>query len=445
MSKDALYISLKRNRTKAVKRKFEDMDCLFSRNHHGNLLSYKPPGRIPSPPIQPPPHSRDIVDGNDYRFEEARLRSYRNWPLDYMDPVKLAQAGFYYTGEGDKVKCFECHVEICQWVEGDNPMVDHQRWSARCRFIRKIPCGNVPIGVDAASIPPPAPRSRDVCGPYGIECRLQSGPDTFPGPSDLKLPSSAKLGSLGIGKSKAPAYPEYVSYDARLKSFDSWPKCMPHSKEELANAGFFYTGKGDQTLCYHCGGGLKDWEPEDDPWEQHAKWFSKCYYLLLVKGQDYINNVTGLHMPPPSREEAMQMNLPSYMRMPEVTTAETAKASAPTLESAEAAESTEASTKRFATQSNPGPSQSSQSNPSDSGCSSLESEGSSPKEGAVLKASHNEAIDDARMCKICYNEELGVVFLPCGHMVACVKCAPGMTSCAVCRKSVAMAVRAFVS
>lgn len=54
-------------------------------------------------------------------------------------------------------------------------------------------------------------------------------------------------------------------------------------------------------------------------------------------------------------------------------------------------------------------------------------------------------VDDARMCKICYNEELGVVFLPCGHMVACVKCAPGMTTCAVCREPVTMTVRAFFS
>lgn len=57
----------------------------------------------------------------------------------------------------------------------------------------------------------------------------------------------------------------------------------------------------------------------------------------------------------------------------------------------------------------------------------------------------NKPVDDARMCKICYGEELGVVFLPCGHMVACVKCAPGMTTCALCRQPVSMTVRAFFS
>lgn len=62
-----------------------------------------------------------------------------------------------------------------------------------------------------------------------------------------------------------------------------------------------------------------------------------------------------------------------------------------------------------------------------------------------LKTSDSKNVDDARVCKICYNDELGAVFLPCGHMVACAKCAPGMTSCAVCRGPVRMYVRAFFS
>lgn len=244
----------------------------------------------------------DEVDNVDYRFEAARLQSFENWPVSYIEPEKLAAAGFYYTGEGDKVRCFECQVEICQWVEGDNPMVDHQRWSARCRFIRKMHCGNVPIGVDPSTVLPPRPRSRDVCGPYGIEYRPTSGPDNHNFSSELQLPSTAKLSCLGLGRPKGPVHPEYASYDARLRTFETWPKSMPQTKEQLADAGFYYIGKGDQTLCYHCGGGLKDWEPEDDPWEQHAKWFSKCYYLLMVQGQDYVNKITGQHISPPSKE-----------------------------------------------------------------------------------------------------------------------------------------------
>ncbi|KZC11009.1 PREDICTED: death-associated inhibitor of apoptosis 1 [Dufourea novaeangliae] len=370
----------------------------------------------------------DEVDNVDYRFELARLQSFENWPVSYIEPAKLAAAGFYYTGEGDKVRCFECYVEICQWVEGDNPMVDHQRWSARCRFIRKMNCGNVPIGADPSTVLPPRPRSRDVCGPYGVEYRPTSGPDNINFSSELQLPSTAKLSCLGLGKPKGPVHSEYASYDARLHTFETWPKFMPQTKEQLADAGFYYTGKGDQTLCYHCGGGLKDWEPEDDPWEQHAKWFSKCYYLLMVKGQDYVNKVTGQHISPPSKEETMQMNLPSFIKKVQ-----------PVLMEPEKKEEAE---------SNPGPS-SQNIGSQDSGIecvgSNTESVKSSTEDLSNAKTQNNKPIDDARMCKICYNGELGVVFLPCGHIVACVKCAPGMTTCAVCREPVTMTVRAFFS
>lgn len=35
--------------------------------------------------------------------------------------------------------------------------------------------------------------------------------------------------------------------------------------KELARARWFFTGK-DQTICFCCGGGLRNREPEDDAW-----------------------------------------------------------------------------------------------------------------------------------------------------------------------------------
>lgn len=229
----------------------------------------------------------DEIDNIDYRFESARLESFKNWPCAWMKPEKLAAAGFYYTGESDKVKCFECLVEICQWQPDDSPMVDHQRWSGRCRFVRNIPCGNVPIGTDPNMIPTPTPRGYDVCGPYSTIYMPYSGPDNEEFTENMRF-------NLGVfNPPMRPKHPEYASYEARLCTFETWPKAMSQTKEELAEAGFFYTGNGDQTLCFHCGGGLRDWEPDDDPWEQHAKWFDYCSYLLITKGKDYVNKFVG--------------------------------------------------------------------------------------------------------------------------------------------------------
>lgn len=242
----------------------------------------------------------DEPDGKEYRFEAARLESFKNWPCAWMKPEKLAKAGFYYTGEGDKVKCFECQVEICQWQPEDSPMVDHQRWSGRCRFVRDAPCGNVPIGVDPNTVPRPADKGLDVCGPYSpIPIYMP-----YSGPDNEEFKESIKL-NIGDFTATRPKHPEFASYDARLGSFETWPKAMSQTKEDLTTAGFFYTGNGDQTLCYHCGGGLRDWEPEDDPWEQHAKWFDYCSYLLMVKGRDYVNKFV-------SRTYAKPVNITKY-------------------------------------------------------------------------------------------------------------------------------------
>jgi len=52
----------------------------------------------------------------------------------------------------------------------------------------------------------------------------------------------------------------------------------------------FCTGYNDQVRCFHCDGGLRGWEPTDDVWFEHARWFSKCGYVILVRGQKFIQH-----------------------------------------------------------------------------------------------------------------------------------------------------------
>ncbi|KAJ8678632.1 hypothetical protein QAD02_014419 [Eretmocerus hayati] len=424
--------------------------------------------RIPRSATPPQLDGSEVVDdagSMDYRFEETRLASFEGWPSAHVRPEALAAAGFYYTKSIDRVRCFECSTEICRWEEGDDPMVEHQRWGGRCRFIRRLPCGNVPIGADATAIPQPRTRSLDVCGPYRLDYRLGAEADTHAEPptctsgngsgAQQHLPSAARLGSLGLGIAKRPDFPDHATYEARLQTFAEWPTSIAQTKEALADAGFFYTGTGDQTTCYHCGGGLKNWEPQDDPWMQHAKWFSGCLYVRLVKGQEFINSVTGKQLPPLSEEETMKMNLPGYIKKVETPV--------PQKRESKSEPTTQPSASTVTTQS-AGPSNSSE-GPSpmprtiipvessattqsmmENGCPKGEAQVETlPQQQQQQQPNEKKTIDDARVCKICYNEELGVVFLPCGHMVACVKCAPGMTTCALCREPVAMTVRVFFS
>ena len=40
--------------------------------------------------------------------ESMRLRSFLNWPLDFIRPQDLAKSGFIYTGRRDCVRCVFC-------------------------------------------------------------------------------------------------------------------------------------------------------------------------------------------------------------------------------------------------------------------------------------------------------------------------------------------------
>ena len=44
-----------------------------------------------------------------------------------------------------------------------------------------------------------------------------------------------------------------------------------------------------------------------------------------------------------------------------------------------------------------------------------------------------------------YYRQVGVVFLPCGHLVTCTTCAASVTKCVVCRAQVTEAVRVYMA
>ena len=92
----------------------------------------------------------------------------------------------------------------------------------------------------------------------------------------------------GIIKHSGPANSKYSTPESRLRSFKDWPPALRQEPKQLAEAGFYYIGLSDQTKCFYCDGGLRNWQPEDDPWTEHARWFSKCGFVRLIKGDEFI-------------------------------------------------------------------------------------------------------------------------------------------------------------
>lgn len=68
-----------------------------------------------------------------------------------------------------------------------------------------------------------------------------------------------------------------------------------------------------------------------------------------------------------------------------------------------------------------------------------------PSDKPVSLEEENRILKEARLCKICMDGEVGIVFLPCGHLTTCVNCAPNLEDCPLCRCAIKATVRTFLS
>jgi len=216
-----------------------------------------------------------------------------------------------------------------------------------------------------------------------------------------------------------PEYPEYAVESARLRTFEAWPRNLKQKPHQLAEAGFFYTGVGDRVRCFSCGGGLKDWDDNDEPWEQHALWLNQCRFVKLMKGQLYIDTVAAKPEPAEEKEESS-------------TGVESASRQVPAEQTTEASEA--ASSGDVA--------------PSVPPTAATRIFDKIQEATAVAPSSNNSgpsSIPEEKLCKICYGAEYNTAFLPCGHVVACAKCASSVTKCPLCRKPFTDVMRVYFS
>ncbi|EAA04007.5 AGAP007294-PA [Anopheles gambiae str. PEST] len=363
---------------------------------------------LPAPPIDLPDnkHKDDdlaCMSPEYFHIEENRLRSFTSrWPVTFISPNVLARYGFYYVGTDDTVKCYFCRVEIGLWEPQDDVIQEHLRWSPYCPLLKKRPTNNVPLNANYLdAVPEP---SFDTCGisvrhnSYAenaddrvrIDLDRLSG-DSWSGASDISLSSAAGAAAASAGESEpmpsvGSGYPNYAIEADRLKSYEDWPTSLKQKPQQLSDAGFFYTGMSDRVKCFSCGGGLKDWEQEDDPWQQHAIWYSNCHYLQLMKGREFIQKCNELK---------------------EAASASSAASTSSAMSSASSQPSTD--------------------------------------EGEDDAGGDRRVPSDGKICKICFVNEYNTAFMPCGHVVACAKCASSVSKCPLCQQPFINVLRLYLS
>ncbi|XP_069140810.1 uncharacterized protein [Argopecten irradians] len=98
--------------------------------------------------------------------------------------------------------------------------------------------------------------------------------------------------SKSLDVATSPMHQDFEMLSVREQTYRNCPSTLKIRARNLAEAGFFYKGDDDHTTCFFCGGSLKEWETDDDPWFEHARWFPTCSFLIKnKKGQSFVNFV----------------------------------------------------------------------------------------------------------------------------------------------------------
>lgn len=181
-----------------------------------------------------------------------RHNSFEDYPIDNDAFINnLIINGFKYTHVEDAVVCEYCGVVIKNWCENDNVEFVHATLSPFCVYANKI-AQNEQFDGHAATT------NAIVVSPGKPRC----------------------------------VYGQLKRLNARRATFkDHWPTALSVLAQKIAEAGMFYSMLGDETICFFCDCRVRDWLPNDDPWQRHALVNPNCHFVVCMKGDEFCNSV----------------------------------------------------------------------------------------------------------------------------------------------------------
>ncbi|KAH9504938.1 hypothetical protein Btru_061105 [Bulinus truncatus] len=74
-----------------------------------------------------------------YSEWSKRMTSFVNWPGSHdLSSTELVNAGFFYAGYSDCVRCFYCGLGLRSWKPGDDIYVEHERYRPTCSYLQTL-------------------------------------------------------------------------------------------------------------------------------------------------------------------------------------------------------------------------------------------------------------------------------------------------------------------
>ena len=300
-------------------------------------------------------------------------------------------------------------------------------------------------------------------------------------------------------------YEHYKNLDTRRLSYDhpDWPSDVPLAPEALARAGWFYIGREDRVQCPWCGGCVFNWVPGDSALGEHRRHFPHCEFvqehianaltpvkpseasskprkkpdvtsqnwrdseavkaardlelpddviekaarsLLRKKGKRIANVVHARNWAKTENSENLyycefsdEINADNLLEavfriMDNADNKENGKKGNETGTTSSEGESLDGNPQAQAAR--PRRKKKPKAKPSE-GCKDEESD-------ITLMQKKTEEYRQNITCKICLEEKVGVLFLPCRHLICCKQCADNVHKCPLCREKIIGTILAFI-
>ncbi|XP_078322302.1 baculoviral IAP repeat-containing protein 8-like [Crassostrea virginica] len=257
-----------------------------------------------------------------------------------------------------------------------------------------------------------------------------------------------------------PKHHQYAIKEVRRGTFKNWPSHITQKPDELAEAGFFYTGKSDVVVCFYCGQGLHEWDVEDEPWGEHARWSPDCPFLLNIKGPEFVRLEQMKDTDPvqyvSKKTSAVQVveNRPqTQTKVSDIDTWNNPAVES-LLQNGYSKESVRKAIYVLRRKRGDNVTLSAEELLSiifniEEGtevCDDLsELEKEEPNDNPNdLVRKENEELRKSIYCRKCSTKVVSMVFLPCGHLCTCTDCAPSVKYCLLCEKFIKGTVRTYM-
>lgn len=400
-----------------------------------NILE-QPSNRNSSPNILNQPYIRNGNMANKI----ARLHTFLTWPQEVrIEPLELAEAGFYYLGKDDGVKCYRCEIALRNWEDEDKAWTEHTKWSPNCPLViehntnvnaqRQISTHQVtqnPLSASSYALP-----TEDVFRSPRLS------PNTLPQANPQHQPDFQLRQNSPNLQSFMPHYNSHAPHinDVPMQSgFQMHGVYNTMIDERVQGQPRSYSGISQQenhmpqTQNQNLMSGFKELFSEKDIENLFDAGFTvdKIIEVQNAGFQKYHAYFTSV--------ETIADAIMHYMEHGNLDTHTVPPSNASNTNALEAAGQDEQDIVQTSAQ-KPAQNQTNESRKSEE----------TKKEEIVDLQRELDRAKEMQMCKICMDQQVGVVFFPCGHLLTCPSCSTGMEQCPLCRATIESSSRIYLS